>query len=288
MMRAAALPVLPLFLGCTGTPTPLAPSLAGSLGVPHNGVMTSSVELPKRGPGFARYRPQGPNNWANPHLVDAIKDAAARVASELPGGAPLFVGDLSARYGGKIDGHKSHRNGRDADLLLYVTTPSGAPVPSTGFVALASDGLGTLDEKAAKPAFVRLDLERQWALTRALLESPHAAVQFMFVSRSIEALLIDYARARGEPLELIWRAETVMLEPLDSTPHDDHVHLRITCTPEEMVFGCQGGGPYWEWLPAQPELLPLGESELSAIASDDPLELESGTAANLPADGDGV
>jgi penicillin-insensitive murein endopeptidase len=285
-MKTALLPV-PLLLGCTGIPTPLAPSLAGSIGVPHNGVMTESVELPKRGEGFVRYRQHSPHYWGNPRLIEALKTAAATVARELPGGAPVFVGDLSARRGGKIAGHRSHRVGRDADLLLYVATPSGAAIPSPGFVRLGSDGLGALEENAAKPRFVRLDLERQWALTRALLNSPHVAVQFMFVSRPIEALLIDYARARGEPLDLIWRAETVLLEPLDSTPHDDHVHLRVACTPEEMVFGCQGGGPYWEWLPALPALAPPGEAELSAIAAEDPFELEAEASAALPT-GDGV
>ena len=41
-------------LGCLGTPTPLAPGLRGSVGVPHHGVLTNGVVLPKRGPGFAR------------------------------------------------------------------------------------------------------------------------------------------------------------------------------------------------------------------------------------------
>ena len=40
----------------------------------------------------------------------------------------LTVGDLSARHGGKISSHSSHRSGRDADLLLYMTTLEGAPV----------------------------------------------------------------------------------------------------------------------------------------------------------------
>ena len=276
-----------LLLGCVGTPTPLAPSFTGSIGVPHGGVQTSAVELPRRGEGFVRYRSQSPHYWGNPRLVQALQAAAAAVAKELPGGAPLFIGDLSARHGGKIPGHRSHRTGRDADLLFYVTTPAGAPLPSPGFVHFESDGLAIVDGKA-RPEFVRLDLERQWLLIKSLITSHETAVQFMFVSRAIEALIIDYARARGEPLELTWRAETVLLEPLDSTAHDDHIHLRIACTPQESVFGCDGGGPYWEWLPALPALAPLGESELSEIAREDPLFLELETAVAPTAAGDGV
>jgi penicillin-insensitive murein DD-endopeptidase len=276
-----------LLAGCIGTPTPLAPSLAGSVGVPHGGVQTSAAELPRRGEGFVRYRASSPHYWGNPRLVQALQTAAATVAQKLPGGAPLLVGDLSARHGGKIPGHRSHRTGRDADLLFYVTTPGGASLPSPGFVHIESDGLAVIDGKT-KPEFVRLDLERQWLLVKSLITSEHAGVQFMFVSRAIEALIIDYARARGEPLELVWRAETVLLEPLDSTAHDDHIHLRIACTPEEAVFGCDGGGPYWEWLPALPALAPLGEAELSEIGRDDPFLLEAETAAAEAPSGDDV
>ena len=272
MTRVSCLCFASALLGCVGTPTPLAPSFSGSIGVPSNGVQTGAEELPRRGEGFVRYRPRSPFYWGNPRLVRAIQRAAASVAGALPGGAPLVVGDLSAKHGGKIPGHRSHRTGRDADLLWYVTTPSGAPVPTPGFVRIGSDGLANVDG-ADEVRFVRLDVERQWLLVRELLTAEDTLVQFLFMSREIEALLIDYARARGEPLELVWRAETVMLQPGDSTPHDDHVHVRLACTPEESVLGCEGGGPYWEWLPALPTLASL-RLELERIARHDPLEIE--------------
>jgi penicillin-insensitive murein endopeptidase len=256
--------------GCFGTPTPLAPNLSGSVGVPHHGVLTESRELPKSGRGFVRYRPHGAHYFGNPRLVAAIEEAAAIVAAELPGGAPLVIGDLSARRGGQIPGHRSHRTGRDVDLLLYVTTPAGASVSSPGFVHVSSDGLAKVDGRADE--YVRLDVERQWLLVKHLLLSEHVAVQFLFVSRDIEALLVDYALARGEDLDVIWHAQTVMLEPGDSTPHDDHIHMRVACTPEEAVSGCEGGGPHWQWLPDRPTLTPLDEAGLIEIARDDPLE----------------
>jgi penicillin-insensitive murein endopeptidase len=105
----------------------------------------------------------------------------------------------------------------------------------------------------------------------------------MFASRGVEALLIDYARARGESLELIWRAETMLLEPGDSSPHDDHVHVRIACSAEEEAAGCEGGGPRWEWLESLPPLGELDALALSEIARDDPFGLE--TSAQLGATG---
>ncbi len=95
----------------------------------------------------------------------------------------------------------------------------------------------------------------------------------MFVCHEIEALLIDHARALGEPDTLVWQAETVMLEPSDSLRHDDHVHLRIACSPEEAVAGCSGGGPRWQWLPPYEPVRPLQAQDWEAIAKDDPFDL---------------
>jgi penicillin-insensitive murein endopeptidase len=258
---------------CLGTPTPLAPAVSGSVGMPYNGVQTHPMELPVSGPGFTRFRPRGAHYWANPRLIRAIEQASANVLEKAPGGAPLLVGDFSAERGGKITGHRSHRNGRDVDLLFFVTTPAGAPIRNPGFVPFDSDGLGFVN--GGEPGrYLRLDLEREWLLVKELLFSAEIGVQFMFVSRDIEALLIDYARARGEPPELVFHAETVLLQPGDSTAHDDHVHLRIACTPDEAVTGCEGGGPLWDWLPAERSLGPLDALELGRIAEDDPLDPE--------------
>jgi penicillin-insensitive murein endopeptidase len=252
--------------GCFGTPTPLAPGLAGSVGAPHHGVITDAVELPAEGVGFVRYRKYGENHWGNPRLVRALEQAAKSVGEKIPGGAPLVIGDLSGRYGGRIPRHQSHRSGRDVDLPWFVTTPEGIPVRNPGFVNIGTDGLAKLE---GTDGYVRLDVPREWLLVKELVTSKDADIEWMFCSQAVEALLIDYARARGEPMDLVWRAETVLWQPGDSLAHDDHIHLRIACAPEEAVLGCEGGGPRWEWLPPLPELT-AGESALYEATPDDP------------------
>jgi penicillin-insensitive murein endopeptidase len=259
--------LLCLSTGCFGSTTPLSPGLRGSVGLPHLGVQTHAVELPVRGEGFERYRQRDPNHWAQPRLVAALTRIAAKLQAEDPTAPPLVFGDLSAPHGGKIPRHMSHRTGRDVDLLWYVTTPSGAPVRNPGFVRVGSDGLAPLYDTGA---YLRLDVERQWRLIKELMVSDEIGVQFLFVSTDVEALLIDYAIAKGEDPILVWRAATVMLQPGDSAPHDDHLHLRIACSPEEMIQGCEGGGPYWPWLP-QPGQLDLTLAELERAAAEDPL-----------------
>lgn len=264
--------------GCFNTPTPLAPGLHGTVGVPNRGVLTESAELPVRGPGYVRFRPQSSHYFGRPRLVHALQSAAATVQKLAPGGAPLVIGDLSAKTGGRIPGHDSHRSGRDVDLLFLVTTPAGASVTSPGFVRFEGDGLARVD---GTPDYVRIDIDREWLFLRSLLTSPEIGVQFMFVCHEIEALLIDRARALGEPDSLVWQAETVMLEPSDSLRHDDHVHLRIACAPDEAVAGCSGGGPRWQWLPATDPVHPLEARDWDEIARDDPFDLADRRTSEL-------
>ena len=262
--------------GCLGTPTPLAPGLGGSVGSPYHGVQTGAVELPENGPGFVRYRKVGGFNWAQPGLVLAVQAAARKVQTALPGGSPLVVGDLSAREGGQVVRHATHRSGRDVDLLWYMTTPEGAPIENAHFVQVGSDGLG----RGADGNFVRLDVAREWLLIKSLLSSGQIDAQWMFASHEVEALVIDYAIASGEDPELVWRAENVLQEPADSLPHDDHLHLRIACSPQESVRGCLGGGPYWSWLPSLPQDLQALGTDLDSVSLD-PADLDGSDLEEL-------
>ncbi len=226
--------------GCFGMPNPLAPALDGSVGVPHRGVLTHGTALPKKGPGFVRLR-KNDIRWGNPRLVGAIQRAAKNVADSRPG-APLVVADLSAKRGGKIPRHRSHRNGRDGDLLFYALTPGGRSIKSPGFVHFKSDGIAEAD----KGEMVRFDVARNWRLVRSLVADETAAMQYIFVARWLEALLIEYALATEADLELVWRAEVVLRQPGDSAPHDDHFHVRLYCSRADREAGCIDTGPIWQ------------------------------------------
>lgn len=261
-MRVVALTLAIGASGCFGMPNPLAPAVDGSVGLPHRGVLTGAAALPKEGPGFRRLR-DNDIRWGNPRLVGSIQRAAAAVSSARPGGEPLLVADLSAKHGGPVPRHRSHRTGRDADILFYATTPDGRPVTSPGFVRFGRDGLADAGERR----FVRFDVERNWRFVRALMTDPEASIQFIFVARWIEALLIEQALASGEDLETVWRAQVVLRQPGDSAAHDDHFHIRIACTPDEAARGCEGGGPHRAWLPL-PEPPPLDDRAILAALFD--------------------
>jgi penicillin-insensitive murein endopeptidase len=195
-----------------------------------------------------------------PRFVHAIARAAAKVEAERPG-ALLTVGDLSVKTGGRLMPHLSHRTGRDADLLLYLTTLDGAPVTSPGFIHVGPDGLAW-DEAGHR--FLRFDIEREWLLVKTLLEDDEARIQWIFASRAIEAMLLEWARARGEPGETLVRAEEALLQPVPGGEHDDHVHVRTQCTVDEVARGCEPTGPVRSWILFDvPAAAPPGDAELA-------------------------
>ncbi len=241
----ALLLVLPfVFLAaCASVPSPLTPGFRGPIGSPAFGVLIGAEQLPERGPGFRRLRPWSKRNFGTASLVRTLTDAAARSSREDE--PPLLVGDLAGPLGGPISGHHSHRTGRDVDLLFFFTTPGGVPVDSPGFVRVGSDGLA----EAEGGVFVRFDTARNWRLVRSLLTSREAQVQWIFVVAHLKGLLLEHAFALGEPTKLLWQAENALHQPGDSSPHDDHFHLRIACSDDEAVAGCVTGSPWWPWWP---------------------------------------
>ncbi len=245
------------------------PQVQGSIGVPHRGVLTDAVELPGEGAGYKWLR--GPDrhddrHYAIPRLATAIEKAAARVANERPGGT-LVVADMSVKTGGPLSPHISHRSGRDADLLLYMTTLEGAPVENPGFLHVGSDGLAW--DPAGK-RYLRFDVERQWLLVKALVSDPDARMQWIFAGHDVEAMLLEWARSRGETPETVARAMDVMLQPRPGGPHDDHVHIRTACLPSEI--GCEHTGPRRPWLVALEATDAHGERATSVAAVDELLE----------------
>ncbi len=275
--------------GCMRVPCPLAPSVAGSIGMPHRGVLTEPAELASEGSGWKLLR-DNERGYGLPRFVHALERAAESVAVQRPGGT-LIVGDLSAQKGGSILPHLSHRNGRDADLVFFALTVDGVPVESPGFVHYGADGLAW-DESGRR--FLRFDVEREWLLVKSLLEDEEARVQWMFISRAAEGMLLEWAHARGEPLETIARAQGVMAQPHPGGEHDDHIHVRTACSLDDQAHGCEPNGPVRAWLatPAPSRLdatsvealvvALLGPMDGVANASDAPAPLPSAPVAPIP------
>jgi penicillin-insensitive murein endopeptidase len=218
-----------------------------SLGRADRGVLRGGRELALAGSGYTvppTWAARG-TQWGTDELVGAIQRAAARVERERPGGL-LGVGDLSQRGGGNMPFHRSHENGRDADLLFYSVDETGAPLPPADamprYRGWKLRGRAPYED-AGKPIGRRyLDVPRTWALTRALLEDSRVEVEYLFVSERIRDRLIEEARAEGAPHEVLLKAERALKQPAGFLPHDDHLHLRVKCPAGDRWQGCVDQG----------------------------------------------
>jgi penicillin-insensitive murein endopeptidase len=218
-----------------------------SLGRSTRGALLHGRELPPAGVGYQvplPWRARGAS-FGTDELVAAIERAAARVAERFPGGT-LGVGDLSSRRGGAAVHHRSHENGRDADLLFYAVDDEGLPLPPPGAMPRYDRQLRSRPPREAGLEPVsprRFDVPRNWALVAALLDDPGIAVEYLFVSGPLRQALLGYAVESGEPEALTARARELLRGPGGRVPpHDDHLHLRILCPPDDRALGCVDRG----------------------------------------------
>jgi penicillin-insensitive murein endopeptidase len=248
-----------------GVPGGLGDFSSISVGSFNGGALRRGARLPFKGEGYvipplwaARNA-----NYGTDELVGAIERAARRVAREYPG-AQLGVGDVSLRGGRDSELHRSHRAGRDADLIYYAVDERGRPVAP----ANSMPRYGTDDRKARLPGPQGhgvifgpysprwLDVPRTWALVRALLQDPYAEVQYLFCHEHIRQQLLAHARSIGEEESLIAEAEALLRQPSDSALHDDHLHLRVHCASDDRAYGCVDRGPLRWWKKRQKYMKP--------------------------------
>ncbi len=149
------------------------PSALGSmsLGRPNRGRLVNAVQMPEgrlwklAEPKFA---------WGTTETIQSIQAAILRVEADHPGSNALYVGHISREQGGWLRPHRSHQSGRDADLGYYYTNG---------------------ERWYAKPTAEDLDRARTWTLLLGLVAQGN--VEYVFMDRNVQALLVEYARSIG-------------------------------------------------------------------------------------------
>lgn len=222
-------------------------TLTTSVGAPAGGRLQGGVRLPSLGPGY-RHNPKRPDKarYGTVETLQAIVKAAAIVDHDVPG-SRLTVNDIGLSEGGPIAQHGSHQAGRDADILFYMLDAAGNPIPAVG-VPLDPKGQGIDFKDLAIPGDdqkVKIDLPRTWRFVQALMEVAPDQVQRIFVVEHLRSLLLAEAERQRAPKLIRQRFDDMTCQP--SAPHDDHLHVRFFCTPEDMTAGCEDSTPTYPW-----------------------------------------
>lgn len=216
-----------------------------SVGTTSRGSLLGSKELAFDGPHHTiipRARPRN-TRFGHPTMIAILKDSGEAVAKQFPG-SKIAIGNIAYKNGGDIRWSVSHNSGRDADIAFYVkSTKTGEPLE-------AAPDLVTFEENGVSMGGGEylFDVERNWALARAMLTHEKAQIQYIFISAGLKQMLLEHATNIGEPADIIARAEDALRQPTDSSPHNDHFHLRLTCDLEDRLRGCVDRGPRWEWV----------------------------------------
>jgi LysM repeat protein len=193
------------------TRVPVSPSQA--IGPTNRGRLENGVRLPShrgyvvRTPARA-YGTEETTRW----IVAAFDAVNARFKST----KVVRIHDISDRDGGRIRDHKSHQNGRDADISYYQKECS-------------SNGCRFEDFRSSE-----LDVARQWTLLEYWLR--HGQAEMIFVDYRLQAKLYRYARRKGvtkAQLDRWIQYPRGKYEPngvIRHFPnHEDHLHVRFVC-----------------------------------------------------------
>jgi penicillin-insensitive murein endopeptidase len=147
-------------------------------------------------------------SWGTDETIGYIVTAIEAVEARHPGSPRLVIGDLSNPKGGRLNRHRSHQTGRDADLGFYYRRGE-------------ADSFLTARKKD-------LDLPRTWALVRALVTETD--VDRIFVDRSLISALHAQAVAEGEDrdwLDDVFGRSVGKGIVQHERRHKDHLHVRF-------------------------------------------------------------
>jgi penicillin-insensitive murein endopeptidase len=208
-----------------------------SSGTAAAGSLANPSALPARAPGL--HLSDETVRRGTAHGTEPLVNLVLRVALQTALAHPpsfLKVGNASLKNGGRIQQSKSHQAGRDVDLFFFYLDGKDRPL------ALAPSMLRCDDDGSCEGGH-RFDPVRNWTVVKGLLQSKDPVVQWIFVAPGLRELLLQEAETRNEDKSLLLLAREVLHRPTDSRSHDDHFHVRIYCSAEDLAGGCLDFGP---------------------------------------------
>lgn len=245
MKRAEWVAALLVAAGCAGTGL-IDDGTSLSFGPPNDGALIEPETLPPTGEGYLippTWQKRG-LRYGTHELVGMVVHIGRRMQAYRLG-RPLGVADLSRASGGPSAWHRSHQTGRDVDFIFYARDAAGRPVAPAGVEAMrrfGADG-ASIPDRPGDPV-IYFDEKANWLVVRELIQNPIADVQWIFISEDLKQRLIDHAVAAGESPAVIAAAAVLLHQPTRALAHDDHMHIRVYCSPDDVALGCEEVGPY--------------------------------------------
>lgn len=189
-----------------------------SVGRPNRGSLKHGVHLDPDGDGLGKgyaVSMHRPDLWGTPELVKLIKDCGSSYRRYFSRKyAPIPIGDLSSRKGGRLKSHKSHQSGRDVDV---------------GFMRKNPLSKGYFKNTTAR----QMNMYAQWVVLKCFLDSPKT--QMVFIERKLVKALKKYIKRiykkrkkkLNKYLSFFPGGKHKAIYP--DQVHKSHMHVRIHC-----------------------------------------------------------
>lgn len=209
-----------------------------SIGEPNSSKLVNPAEMPlKNAYGFKVANPDRKTHFGTDEMVFGLMMLGAEMAERYGNDGTFTVYDISRAEGGKLSPHVSHQGGRDVDLGFYLCDDKNRP-QGNRLVDIDKDG-------KAKSGNLRFDLQRNWDYVCLMADQPaFGEIKFIIVAEWIKDLLLAHGKDRAaktrNPAEREYHLKHVKeLEKLFyvKNDHDNHYHLRIQVTREDMKEG---------------------------------------------------
>lgn len=144
-----------------------------------SGVLVAGVPLP---PGKHYHVKWEAGAWGTDETIRAIQTAVSAYKQKMPGGAKVYIGDISKKGGGPFSPHSSHQHGRDVDVGYVIEGAKSGDKP-----------------RNATPD--NLDVARTWRLIKSFIDTEQ--VVYVFVDYKLQKLLYEYAESQGASEEFL-------------------------------------------------------------------------------------
>jgi murein endopeptidase len=168
------------------------------------------------GPGFNVMKPA--RAWGRKHVLDHLRSTFAAYHARFPDKPPMYVHDVSRRWGGRLWPHRSHRRGTDVDIRVLLDPPS---------------------DKYRRASPRTLDLEATWFIVAKLLDTQD--VVYIFLDYRLQRALYRYARDNGATEQQLaafqyprgrHKREGIIRH---AKGHADHIHVRFKSVPTPLT-----------------------------------------------------
>jgi len=207
-----------------------------SVGFVTDGFLYQGSTLPRTGPNLIATPDQlaRGTSYGSDEMIWLLVNASEALGREHPN-VRMEVANIGAPGGGRIRWSISHRSGRDADIVIPSIDANGAPLELGTMLHFNHRGIAKMEDGTK----VRANIPATLAILVGLLDQDRVRIKKLFLSNGLRRMVLREAKKQGIEENLIEKMKLTIRQPSGGLPHDDHIHVRLGCSMNDVIHGCR-------------------------------------------------